>query len=50
VAAWFGSSKRGRALGLFSTAPSIGVTLANAIFPALLGLSDWHLLYCGSGA
>ena len=49
VAAWFGSSERGRALGLLSIAPSIGVTLANAIFPELLGLFDWHLLYWGLG-
>ena len=49
VAAWFGSAERGRAFGLFSTAPSIGVTLANATFPALLGLFDWHLLYRGLG-
>jgi sugar phosphate permease len=49
VASWFKSSERGRALGLFSTAPSIGVALANAVFPVLLGSFDWRPLYWALG-
>ncbi|WP_407174833.1 MFS transporter [Bradyrhizobium sp. STM 3562] len=45
VACWFGRAERGRALGLFSTAPSIGIACANAVFPALLGIVDWRALY-----
>jgi len=50
VASWFAPSERGRALGLFSTAPSIGVAVANAAFPALLGIVDWRFLYWALGA
>lgn len=49
VADWFGRTERGRALGLFSTAPSIGVAAANAIFPMLLGVVGWRALYWGLG-
>jgi len=49
VADWFGRTERGRALGLFSTAPSIGVAAANAIFPMLLGVIGWRALYWGLG-
>jgi len=49
VASWFGRAERGRALGLFSTAPSIGVACANAVFPGLLLIIDWRTLYWGLG-
>jgi sugar phosphate permease len=49
VAGWFARAERGTALGLFSTAPSIGVATANAIYPALLGVIDWRTLYWGLG-
>lgn len=49
VASWFQPSERGRALGLFSTAPSIGVTLANAVFPSALSVVEWRVLYWGLG-
>lgn len=49
IAGWFARSERGRALGLFSTAPSIGIAAANAIFPWLLGILDWRMLYWGLG-
>lgn len=45
VADWFRPAERGRALGLFSTAPSIGVAVANAVFPAMLGVVPWSVLY-----
>jgi len=49
VADWFPRTERGRALGLFSTAPSIGIAAANAIFPMLLGIVGWRALYWGLG-
>lgn len=49
VASWFPRAERGRAFGLFSMAPSIGVAGANAIFPGLLNLIDWRTLYWGLG-
>ncbi|OAF14864.1 hypothetical protein AYJ54_41345 [Bradyrhizobium centrolobii] len=50
LASWFEPSERGRALGLYLTAPSIGVILANAVFPSALDLVDWRALYWGLGA
>jgi len=50
VAEWFARRERGRALGLFSTAPSVGIAAANAIFPMLLGIVGWRALYWGLGA
>jgi len=49
VADWFPRTERGRALGLFSTAPSIGIAAANAILPMLLGIVGWRALYWGLG-
>jgi len=49
VASWFPPAERGRAFGLFSMAPSVGVAAANAIFPGLLHLIDWRTLYWGLG-
>jgi sugar phosphate permease len=49
VARWFDRAERGRALGFFSTAPSVGVACANAAFPVLLGILDWRSLYMGLG-
>lgn len=49
VACWFDRTERGRALGFFSTAPSVGVACANAAFPLLLGFMEWRTLYMGLG-
>jgi sugar phosphate permease len=47
ISYWFPLSERGRALGLFSTAPSFGVAFANGLFPAFLQNADWgYLYYC----
>ena len=45
ISYWFHSSERGRALGLFATAPSVGVAFANGVFPTFLLNTEWRNLY-----
>jgi sugar phosphate permease len=49
ISYWFPLSERGRALGLFSTAPSVGVAFANGLFPVFLLSADWWYLYYSLG-
>lgn len=45
IVAWFDRGMRGRAMGLYLTASSLGVTLTNAIAPTLLQAIGWHNVY-----
>ena len=45
ISYWFPASERGRAFGLFATAPSVGVAFANGVFPTFLLKTDWWNLY-----
>jgi sugar phosphate permease len=47
---WFGIRDRGRAVGLFLTATSLGVVTTNLIVPALLKVFGWGGVYHGLGA
>jgi sugar phosphate permease len=50
LTAWFGVRNRGRAVGLFLTATSLGVVTTNLIVPALLNGFGWSGVYQGLGA
>ena len=50
LTAWFGIRDRGRALGLFLTATSLGVVSTNLIVPALLKRFGWGGVYQALGA
>lgn len=45
VAIWFVQRERGRAIGLFMTATSLAVVLANAILPAMVETIGWRNTY-----
>jgi sugar phosphate permease len=45
ISSWFPSSERGRALGLYATAPSVGVAFANGVYPTALLKMEWQNLY-----
>lgn len=45
VMMWFGKEKRGRAMGLLTTATSLGVVVANAIAPTLMKNAGWESVY-----
>jgi sugar phosphate permease len=50
LTAWFGVRDRGRAIGLFLTATSLGVVSTNLIVPTLLKSFGWGGVYQGLGA
>ncbi len=45
ITAWFGRRDRGRAMGLYLTAPTVGVAVTNALVPALIDAFDWSTIY-----
>jgi sugar phosphate permease len=45
ISQWFSPQKRGLAMGVFMTATSLGVVLANAIVPSLIAASGWRTSY-----
>jgi sugar phosphate permease len=45
IAQWFRPSGRGFAMGVFTTATSLGTVIANATVPSLIEAYDWHLSY-----
>lgn len=45
IAAWFGRQDRGRAMGLYMTAPTLGVIITNSLVPVLLKSFDWSGIY-----
>lgn len=49
VATWFRKKNLGLALGLFATAPSLGIGITNAVYPYALTLIDWRTLYIALG-
>ena len=50
VAGWFPCSERGRALGLLSLAPSIGIAVAGALLPSVMAIVGWRVTYALLGA
>lgn len=50
VAAWFERAERGRAMGFYFTAPTLGVILTNAVVPAAAGTVGWTGVYHLFGA
>lgn len=50
ITAWFGRQDRGRAMGLYMTAPTLGVIVTNAVVPAFLRSFDWSGIYQIFGA
>ncbi|MFC3997428.1 nitrate/nitrite transporter, partial [Nocardiopsis sediminis] len=50
IATWFAPARRGFATGLFLTATSLGIVVANAVVPRLLALADWRVSYHLFGA
>jgi sugar phosphate permease len=50
IAAWFERAERGRAMGLYFTAPTLGVILTNALVPQALGVVGWSGIYHVFGA
>ncbi|MEC5406568.1 MFS transporter [Paraburkholderia sp. MPAMCS5] len=50
LASWFDSNRRGLALGILTTGPSIGIAVSNAVYPAFLRTHQWHDLYYLLGA
>lgn len=45
IIAWFHRNERGRAMGLFMTATSLGLVVTNLIAPRLLEFIDWRHVY-----
>lgn len=45
IFAWFRRNERGRAMGLFMTATSLGLVVTNLIAPRLLEITDWRHVY-----
>lgn len=50
IAQWFRPSGQGFAMGVFTTATSLGTVIANATVPSLIEAYDWHLSYHLFGA
>lgn len=50
IAAWFERGERGRAMGLYFTAPTLGVILTNALVPSAIGVVGWTGVYHVIGA
>ena len=49
IVSWFGVAERGRAMGLYMTATSLGVVLTNAVVPQALRMTDWPAVYHAAG-
>ena len=45
IAAWFGRQDRGRAMGLYFTAPTLGVIITNACVPVFVETFAWTGVY-----
>jgi sugar phosphate permease len=45
ISQWFSPQKRGFAMGVFMTATSLGIVLANAIVPGLIATAGWRTSY-----
>jgi nitrate/nitrite transporter NarK len=45
ISQWFSPKNRGFAMGVFMTATSLGVVIANAIVPSLIAVSGWRVSY-----
>jgi ACS family glucarate transporter-like MFS transporter len=50
IASWFRPKDRGTPMGVFMTATSLGLVIANAIVPSLIQASGWRLSYHVFGA
>jgi sugar phosphate permease len=50
IAAWFERADRGKAMGIFMTATSLGVVVTNLVVPPLLTRLQWHGVYSILGA
>jgi len=50
IVAWFDRGSRGKAMGLFLIASSLGVVTTNAVVPTLAALMGWREVYHGLGA
>ena len=50
IAAWFERAERGRAMGFYFTAPTLGVILTNALVPPAIGMVGWTGVYHVIGA
>jgi len=49
IMAWFRRTERGRAMGIFMTATSLGVVVTNAVVPRLMQVMDWQSVYHAAG-
>ena len=49
IISWFTLHDRGRAMGLFMTATSLGVVATNFVVPRLLAIMSWSAIYHVSG-
>jgi sugar phosphate permease len=47
---WFSRQERGRAMGLLTTATSLGVVVCNAVVPTLMAAGSWQDVYWIFGA
>ncbi|REE17734.1 sugar phosphate permease [Paraburkholderia sp. BL27I4N3] len=45
LASWFDTNRRGLALGILTTGPSVGIAVSNAVYPWFLSTHAWHDLY-----
>ena len=45
IVSWFGVRQRGRAMGLYMTATSLGVVVTNAVVPQALQMMAWTSVY-----
>ncbi|MDQ0823663.1 ACS family glucarate transporter-like MFS transporter [Arthrobacter sp. V4I6] len=45
ISTWFHPEKRGAAMGIFMTATSLGLVVANAIVPSLIQAASWRASY-----
>jgi sugar phosphate permease len=50
IAAWFSRKDRGKAMGIFMTATSLGVVVTNLLVPAILAKLHWTGVYRTLGA
>ncbi|OZC87754.1 MFS transporter [Rhodococcus sp. 05-340-1] len=45
ITSWFVPERRGFAMGIFMTATSLGLVIANAVVPSLIGSHSWRTSY-----
>jgi sugar phosphate permease len=45
LASWFDTKRRGLALGILTTGPSVGIAVSNAVYPWFLSGHQWRDLY-----